>query len=167
MAGYEYIDETNTFDLKEYLQVFLKPLKSDFPEAGHSGKGLSIELGHMRRGSKNIHRANITFQNKQPLNPLKPIFRIYVKINRENKYPLKLKVATGTQSLHATADRRTFRYLFSEIVFENIREHAVFLLGHELWHFLKMSKQATGRNSEPAANRYGIYFLDTWRSADF
>jgi hypothetical protein len=76
-------------------------------------------------------------------------------------WPYEVDEAIGTW----TKGRR-WGYEYQRVVFADIEEAAVAVAGHESFHFLRHSRQVPGRNTEPSANRYGIAWLEefrTWR----
>lgn len=86
-------------------------------------------------------------------------YRITVSVHPEpTHYPYHEDVVTGTEQLEVG-----FKYERTPVKFENRSELMVFLVGHEAFHFLRHSKQVPGRNGEPAANRFGLEWLDKWR----
>lgn len=48
---------------------------------------------------------------------------------------------------------------------EDADEAIIFLAGHELFHFLRKSRQVAGRNTEYEADRAGLALLEMWRQA--
>jgi len=42
-------------------------------------------------------------------------------------------------------------------------ELIIILLGHEMYHFLRKTKQVEGRNTQNKANKFGIDILNEWR----
>ena len=47
--------------------------------------------------------------------------------------------------------------------FENKEEEVIWLFGHELFHFLRHTKQVEGRNTQNQADGFGIKLVKEWR----
>lgn len=58
----------------------------------------------------------------------------------------------------------TFPYINDEDIFIDPCELFVFILGHEMFHFLCSTKQITNRNTEANADAYGSIWLEEWRN---
>jgi hypothetical protein len=54
-------------------------------------------------------------------------------------------------------------YITQPVCYASAEEFAIMLAGHEVYHFLRDSRQIPGRNSEPSANRYGLSWLEEFR----
>ncbi len=88
----------------------------------------------------------------------KGIFRITSNVNLKSHYPYKGEVSIGTKSIN----ERMFEWITKEVSFNNIEEMLVFVLGHEVHHFLCKTKQLKGtgqRNTQCQANKRGIEWL--------
>lgn len=46
---------------------------------------------------------------------------------------------------------------------ENLDQNAVWIFGHEMYHFLRKSRQIPGRNNQNQADRFGIEILRTYK----
>jgi hypothetical protein len=85
-------------------------------------------------------------------------YYIFCRLNKKTKYPEiltyfvrpKLKVKGLTYTLIKKTD---------EEIVKNCQEEMVWLLGHELFHFLRDTKQIKGKNTQAQANEYGFECL--------
>lgn len=161
--NFDFHDEIGLPVVSKYIRNFLKDCRTTFPEVGHGGQDFEIEIGHMGKNSKREHRGFVQFQRRKPLDPDKPLFRMIIRINKGNRYPLDYKTAIDTKTLPAPEGKRAWKYILADVTWDDVEEHIAFIFGHEMWHFLKLSKQAKGRNSEPAANRFGLRTLEDFR----
>ncbi|HUP25773.1 MAG TPA: hypothetical protein VNB06_22890 [Thermoanaerobaculia bacterium] len=82
-------------------------------------------------------------------------------------YPHRYALAIGSVTREAPARSRrrpAWSYVLEDVTFRDAAETLVFVAGHEAFHFLRHSCQVPGRNTEPGANRYGLGWLEGWRS---
>ena len=84
--------------------------------------------------------------------------------NRNGKYPwnynMYVRPTFTTDENGTTWVQKNFR----DEVFENENEAMVFLLGHELFHYLRKTKQIGGRNTQAQGNVFGFDMLDVYRA---
>ncbi|MCP5059540.1 MAG: hypothetical protein GY937_22785 [bacterium] len=86
-------------------------------------------------------------------------YRIRCSLRVEAPYPHREEIVTGTE----TVSGNEWRYLTAKLDLEDLEEMAVFLAGHEAFHFLRHSRQITGRNTEPQANLHALRWLQEWK----
>ena len=86
-------------------------------------------------------------------------YRIYCFIPEGTRFPCREDVPTGTKPLPSGG----WRYTTQPVTFADEAELLAFVAGHEAFHFLHHSGQMGGRNTEPAANRYGLGWRYAWR----
>lgn len=87
-------------------------------------------------------------------------YRIRCSVRSDELFPVFEEVVTGSEK---AATPRGWRYLTTELALLDLEELAVFVAGHEAFHFLRHSKQVPGRNSEPQANLNGLRWLQEWK----
>lgn len=92
-------------------------------------------------------------------------YRIRVSVRMKQSFPYRERKAVSTWRKGAATGGAIWGYRFEDVVFEDVRELAVFVAGHETFHFLRQSRQIPGRQSETQANAYGIEWLERWRAA--
>ena len=77
-------------------------------------------------------------------------------------YPKKMKIPTGSKT-HAGS----WRYTHTAIEMRDRDEAMLAVFGHELFHYLKRTRQLSteefGRNGNPAANRFAIHLIEDFR----
>lgn len=61
-------------------------------------------------------------------------------------------------------DGNLWGYVSKTIRFASAIEAAVFLAGHESYHFLRHSRQVPGKNTQVQANRFGLKWLEEFRN---
>ena len=84
--------------------------------------------------------------------------RCSVSITRR-EFPHPVKWAIGTKQLGQ--DR--WEWLWREDQVRTKEEAFVWIAGHEAFHWLRHSRQISGKNFETQANRFGFAWLDEWR----
>ena len=86
-------------------------------------------------------------------------YRIRVSVNiLDEMYPFGDKIKIGTEQ-----DEDEWWYIHETEFFKNKEEIAIHVAGHEVFHFLRRSKQIPGRNGNPQANLFGMKWLEEWR----
>lgn len=96
-------------------------------------------------------------------------FRISAGVNLESLWPHTGIICNGTKDAEIRDPatniviQKPWIYTTKDVTFENTTEALVYVLGHEVFHFLRHSQQVPGRQSEPSANRYGLQWLEEWR----
>jgi hypothetical protein len=97
-------------------------------------------------------------------------YRLSAGVDLHLLWPHTASIATGTKDLEVKDPRsgfamqKTWAYVWTPVTFENATEALVFVLGHEVFHFLRHSRQIDGRQTEPQANKYGLQWLEEWRT---
>jgi hypothetical protein len=86
-------------------------------------------------------------------------YRIRACVRPEARYPWDGEIVTGSQ----TFDDGEWEYVSVHVRFLDLEEMAVFVAGHEAFHFLRNSGQTTGRNTEPQANLAGLRWVQAWK----
>ena len=86
-------------------------------------------------------------------------YRICCFIPEGASFPRREEVPTGTKTLPSGG----WRYTTQLVTFADEMELFAFLAGHEAFHFLQHSGQVEGRNTEPAANCYGLEWRYAWQ----
>ena len=84
-------------------------------------------------------------------------------------YPRTMKVPIGTTAQYSlvlgsdSSVQNEWMYTYEDMLITSREDAFIKVLGHELFHFLKKTKQLNtqewGRNGNPAANRFAIWFL--------
>ena len=92
-------------------------------------------------------------------------YRVRVSVRMNQSFPYRERKAVSTWRKGAGTGGVVWGYSFREVVFADVHELAVFVAGHEAFHFLRQSRQIPGRQSETQANAYGIDWLERWRAA--
>ncbi len=95
----------------------------------------------------------------------KGIFRVTSNVNTRAHYPYTETMSIGTKQI----DKKRFEWITEEVQFDNPEEVIVFVLGHEVHHFLCKSKQLKGtgqRNTQCQANKKGIEWLRKFNDKD-
>ncbi len=87
-------------------------------------------------------------------------YRIRCSVRPDANYRHREEVVTGTEKLNTRGD---WQYLTTVVDFEELEEMAIFVAGHEAFHFLRHSRQITGRNTEPQANLHALRWLQEWK----
>lgn len=88
-------------------------------------------------------------------------YSIRVGVRRDHDWPHVTHEVTGSRSLGPA--KHEWEYLRTRVEIASVEEALVFVAGHEAFHFLRHSRQVPGRNTEPAANRYGLEWLHRFR----
>lgn len=88
------------------------------------------------------------------------MYRLTAGVNLVRSYPWTFAAPVGTKQ-HAGG--RAWSYVLEHVTFATPEEVLVYVAGHEAFHFLRHSRQVSGRNGEPSATRYGLEWLARWR----
>ncbi|MDJ0789257.1 MAG: hypothetical protein QNK05_20830 [Myxococcota bacterium] len=86
-------------------------------------------------------------------------YRIRACVCPEADYPWDGEIVTGSETL----ENGDWDYLCTDVRFLDLAEMAVFVAGHEAFHFLRNSGQIVGRNTEPQANLGGLRWVQAWK----
>ncbi len=92
-------------------------------------------------------------------------YQIHCSVNTNRVWPASLEIPIGTWQKETPEGLDLWGYEYHTEMFSSIRETMAFLAGHECFHWLRHSRQISGRNTEPSANRYGLEWLEAWRQA--
>lgn len=84
-------------------------------------------------------------------------------ITDHNKFPYTHKLEIGTESWEDDDKMGYWQYVYQQETFHNYLELLAFLCGHEIYHWLRHSKQIGGRNVETHANVFGLVMCHGWR----
>lgn len=87
------------------------------------------------------------------------MYRLTAGVNLALSYPWMYEAPVGTTQHVGGA----WSYVLEHVTFATPEEVLVYLAGHEAFHFLRHSRQVSGRNGEPSATRYGLEWLARWR----
>ena len=149
--GVEIIDELETLERKFLLFIDYHLRSFDVSNLGEirittTNQNNDWWRGQIRHGNKNRKA------------------RILIATNDHWSYPLVKSVHTGTEKVNEDGD---WRYTFTKFMFNNQEEAMLKVYGHEIFHFLKKTKQLSttefGRNGNPSANRYGLGLVEQYR----
>ena len=86
---------------------------------------------------------------------------VYRKYGKWPKIDKKI-MSYGTRLIKGR--KRYWRRYAEKTRFNDINESCVWLLGHELFHFLRATKQIPGKNYETFADRFGDELLNRYRA---
>jgi hypothetical protein len=84
----------------------------------------------------------------------KGIFKIRVRVNERILYPFQEIMSVATKPINETM----WEWINDKEELRNEEENMVFVLGHEMWHFLCKTKQEKG-NRQTKANAFGYKML--------
>lgn len=88
-------------------------------------------------------------------------YRLRASVGLAGPFPYSEKIPIGTRRVNT---RRSWDYIYADVVFADARELAVFAAGSCAFRFLRHSRQVPGRSGHPAAHRHGLDYLDSWRA---
>ena len=89
----------------------------------------------------------------------KGAFKIIANVKQSVLYPYLLKQAVGSKKEN---NINGFDYIWDSELLFNINDTMIWLLGHEVWHFLCKTKQKKG-NYQTQANKFGFEFLRNYK----
>lgn len=75
------------------------------------------------------------------------------------EFPYPAKWPIGSREIHGNG----WEWIWREDQFQRKEEAFIWIAGHEVFHWLRHSRQILGQNYETQANRYGFAWLDDWR----
>ena len=125
-------------------------------------KLLPLKANHMYRG-----QCKYPVRVQKGSRSFKSGYRIRNSIHKDvKKYPYTcthIKKGTITHDLLGDKYCNYYEYVYHEETFVDREELLAFICGHEMHHWLRHSKQIGGRNTEPAADQFGLHILQDWR----
>ena len=124
--------------------------------AGFDHSGLSVEVRYSPHGSRRY--ASGTYYRQAPKYPNGGLIR--VRINRRNKYPVR--VAFKTSNYYKRIDRKGREALYQRLRYERFHrpEHlALALFLHEFSHYLDHVEGRNGRYKQTKADKFAIETL--------
>ena len=81
-------------------------------------------------------------------------------------YPKKMRIPTGSKT-HGGS----WKYTYTVVEMQDRDEAMLAVFGHELFHYLKRTRQLStedfGRNGNPAANKFAIHLIEDFRDTCF
>lgn len=90
-------------------------------------------------------------------------YQIRCSLNtRPEKYPYVFEANVGTWQ-KKTGSTTLWGYNTERVKLDDPAECGIFLFGHELFHFIRHSRQTEGRNTQVQADRYGVEMLKRFR----
>jgi hypothetical protein len=89
----------------------------------------------------------------------KGTYKLSCRIRRDIRYPYKEELTIGSIQL---PEIRSWKYITAWLTAHNDMELMVWIIGHELWHYLCKDKQRRG-NYQTKANLYGLRMLKEYR----
>jgi hypothetical protein len=108
-------------------------------------------------------RGHIWYANKNKNKNRKA--KILIATNNHWSYPLTKDVHTGTEKINDDGD---WKYTHTTFTFNTQEEAMIKVYGHEIFHFLKKTKQLStaefGRNGNPSANRYALELVKQYQN---
>lgn len=154
----EIIDKIGIPSVVEFIQAQLEPFdttKLEWIRLNPLGKrGGAARYSGYCRFPKRLKKHSRQFKHQ---------YQISCSVNTKRVWPASLEIPVGTWQ--NDAHLYSYGYIYHTEMFASVREPAAFVAGHELYHFLRHSRQIDGRNTEPSANRYGLEWLEAWRQA--
>lgn len=92
-------------------------------------------------------------------------YLIRAGVNFDYKYPFELILAIGSKPFAGEMAGKGFGFKWVEDKEEirNVDDFMIWILGHELWHYLCHTKQAKG-NYQTKANAYGFALLRAFKN---
>lgn len=85
-------------------------------------------------------------------------YRITCRLSADTEYPKKVKLYVRPE-VTKVGTMTFFSPREDEEVARTRQEHMAWLLGHELFHFLRKTKQVPGQNTQAQANVHGFEFM--------
>ncbi len=155
------IDRLDVPQVVKFTQGFLADYRTTFPRNRKLGRSLTIELKTMRRDAKRELSGRCLYNYKPKGEPAARMFLIRVRVNSKNRYPVTHLYPVGTEAVED--DSSAYRYLMESVRMTSEREVTAFVVGHELYHFLRKTGQVGGQNRQTQANKFGIKFLRDFR----
>lgn len=143
-------NNTTCTEAEAFLRRKLEGIKTEFPRNRKLGKELQVFLKWST--------------GKQPMAGYcryKDFF-VTCRINKDLTYPYSFLDPVGTQTRIMENGGRAWTFVTQQVTFNDAEEAMVYLIGHEMWHFLCKTKQAKG-NRQTKANLNGIKWLDEFR----
>lgn len=89
-------------------------------------------------------------------------FKIICRIGKNKIFPCIHKDYVGTKSY---PDKHLWEWIFDQEKINDNDEGFIFIFGHELWHFLRKTKQELGRNNQSQANKFGFKLLRLFKES--
>lgn len=90
-------------------------------------------------------------------------YKIRCSVNiRRDRWPVTIEEGIGTWS-KVNGGQRLWGWITEKVTYASVEEAAVFVAGHEAFHFLRCTRQVEGRNTQAQANAYGIAWLKEFR----
>lgn len=88
-------------------------------------------------------------------------YRLNAGVNQNQAFPYRWEMQIGSET-HPTKPQ-IWSYVTEDVVFADPAEYAVWICGHEAYHFLRHSRQVPGRNTQVQANLFGLNWLKEFR----
>lgn len=140
-------NSTDCVKAEEFVRHIMQGFKTEFPKNKKLGKELTINMKWSNSGQFCSGRMRCAD------------FDASCRVSKHNVYPITVSEAVGTQKV----DEHFFVWVTERITFNDAEECMIYILGHELWHFLCETKQRKG-NHQTKANKNGIDWLEKFRS---
>jgi len=122
----------------------------------HDFSRVVITLKYTRRNCQRPHTGVVYWP---PPRSRKGIYTLICRVNRRTNFPYSCKAAIGT----VQTGNGDYEYIYERVVFSDVEEAMIFVIGHEVFHYLRRTKQIPGRNTEPQANQFGLKWLEEFR----
>ncbi len=90
-------------------------------------------------------------------------FLVVAAVRRKQRFPLKNEWPVGSRK---TGRGRGWAWVWDNEPARNSEELMVWICGHELFHFLRHTKQISGINRETRANRFAFEWLRAFKAAE-
>jgi len=100
-------------------------------------------------------------------------YHIVCNIGRDTTYPRKIsqyigcKVPQGFKGDPSGLARNQLDWVYDEEEVRDINEETIWIFGHEIFHFLRKTRQVDGRNTQSQANKFGFKLLRDFKTQTY
>lgn len=114
-------------------------------------------LRWMRRDAKEILSGTCKYPPKGTRNrPYSLVCR--VKKYVQQPFPITIEWAVSTRPCEGG-----YEYIYKKVTCNDLEDVMSLVIGHELFHYLRRTKQVPGRNTQTQANAFGIRWLEEFQ----
>lgn len=97
-------------------------------------------------------------------------YHIICRVGEDTKYPYEERQYIGCQVPRnyignpSLLPREALEWIYDQEICNSEDELMIWVFGHEIFHFLRKTKQVPGRNTQSQANKFGFELLRKYKS---
>ncbi len=145
------MDLVNMPDVAEFVEKQLAPFDTSKLDCFRLGKLPKRPWSYRCKYPQRLSKGSRSFKHQ---------YQLSASMNLSISFPHSEEISVGSM---AAPTSRGWSYIYEKVEIADAAELLAFAAGACAFRFLRHSRQVPGRNTHPAAHRFGAQWLEEWR----